>query len=123
MYEFNSKQYYKKILKFTNCCIYINESKSIEDEDSCERISSQYKEDKQKVLSVFRNRFIITCLFLINKCDEIKEEKDRIKIKNALLKNVLDFEKDAKVEEINISFFSGKCFNYYLEKYIVIMEG
>ena len=115
--EFNRKQYYKKILKFTNCCIYINESKSIEDEDSCERISSQYKEDKQKVLSVFRNRFIITCLFLINKCDEIKEEKDRIKIKNALLKNVLDFEKDAKVEEINISFFSGKCFNYYLEMY------
>ena len=71
----------------------------------------QYKEDKQKVLSIFRNRFIVTCLFLINKCDEIVEEKDRVKIKNKLLKNISSFEQEAEEKDINISFFSGKCFN------------
>jgi len=123
--EFNKNKYYKMTLRFTNCCVYINESKSIEDEDSCERMRIQYKEDKQKVLSIFRNRFIVTCLFLINKCDEIVEEKDRVKIKNKLLKNISSFEQEAEEKDINISFFSGKCFNYYLEmycKYVINLE-
>ena len=123
--EFNKNKYYKMILRFTNCCVYINESKSIEDEDSCERMRNQYQEDKQKVLSIFRNKFIVTCLFLINKCDEIVEEKDRVKIKNKLLKNISSFEQEAEEKDINISFFSGKCFNYYLEmyyKYVINLE-
>lgn len=36
---FNEKEYYKKILKFRNCCININETKSINDIYSIKRMS------------------------------------------------------------------------------------
>ena len=62
---FNSKQYYKKILKFSNCCIYFNEPKSVEDQKSVGEMMSRYSDDKNKVFPSLRIHFIKTCIFLI----------------------------------------------------------
>ena len=124
---FNDQKYYEKILKFSNCCIYINEPKTIEDKNSVKRMLEQYSSDKSKVFSNIRKNFIKTCLFLINKSDNIEEGNEKIKkdIKNSLFKIIQKEEKDLKAEEMNISFFSSKYFLYYLEietQYIIALE-
>ena len=115
---FNDKEYYNKILQFSNCCIYINEPKSIDDRDSVKRMREQYSKDKLKVFPIIRKDFIKTCLFLVNKSDSLKKESDKIKITNNIYKIIQNEEKDLREEEMNISFFSGKYFNYFLEIYI-----
>ena len=62
--KFNEK-YYQKILKFYNCCIYINEPKNIDDEFSKRNMEKQYLSDKEKVFPELKSGFIKTCLFLI----------------------------------------------------------
>ena len=124
--EFNSKQYYKKILKFSNCCIYLNEPKSIEDQKSVSEMMTRYSSDKYKVFPNLRIHFIKTCIFLINKSDLIEDEKDRIKITQLLANNIKYMEKNVKDNEINISFFSGQSFEYFLKvqkNFIYLIEN
>lgn len=119
---FNEKQYYKKILKFSNCCIYINAPNTIDDKNSVKRMTDQYLSDKDKVFPVLRDKFIHSCLFLINKSDNIENDKDRQNILNNLFKNMKLIEKDIKIDDMNISFFSGKNFNHYLDIYKLYIE-
>ena len=119
---FNQKKYYNQILQFSNSCIYINEPKTIDDEDSVLRIKNQYNGDKQKLHPNLRDKFINSCLFLINKSDtlSIKKEqrkKDQEKIKKSIVEIISEIEKNITQENINMSFFSGKCFSEFLEYY------
>ena len=63
---FNENEYYKKILRFSNRCIYVNEPKTIDDEDSVKYMIDQYLKDKHKLFLNLRPFFIYTCVFLIN---------------------------------------------------------
>ena len=119
---FNEKEYYKKILKFSNCCIYINEPKTIDDKDSVERMTTQYQGDKSKVFPTLRSQFIKTCLFLINKSDSLEKEEDKKIISENIYKNISKVEKNIQINDMNISFFSGKCFFYYLTVYNKYVE-
>lgn len=114
---FNKKEYYKKILKFSNCCIYINDPKSLESQYNIEKISYQYNEDKNKVFPNLKTEFIKTCIFLVNKSDYINSKKDKEKIKNIFVGNIKKMESNVEENEnnINLSFFSGKSFLYYLD--------
>ena len=123
---FNQKQFYTQILQFSNSCIYINEPKTIDDEDSVIRIQNQYSEDKQKLHPSLRDKFINSCLFLINKADTLSSKKeqrkrDEEKIIKSLLEILSNVEKNIDKDSINISFFSGKCFSEYLEYYNVFI--
>lgn len=115
---FSKKEYFRKILKFSNCCIYDNEPKTIDDKESIERMIVQYTTDKEKVFPTLQYQFIKTCLFLIYKSDTLNNDEDRITISNNLFKNISKVEKNIKKKtDINISFFSGKNFIYFLEIY------
>lgn len=119
---FNQKKYYNQILQFSNSCIYINEPKTIDDEDSVIRIRNQYSGDKQKLHPSLRNKFINSCLFLLNKLDTLsnkkeQRKKDEEKIKKSIIEIISTVEQNITEENINISFFSGKCFNEFLEYY------
>ena len=112
---FNNKKFYEKVLKYSNSCIYINEAKTIDDEDSIARMKNQYNLDKSKLFSFLQPQFIYTCLFLINKSDTIPKKEDRDKIKNNLIKIIKGVEPNAPSNKLNISFFSGKYFFEYLQ--------
>ena len=125
---FNKKEYYKKILKFSNCCVYINEPKNIEDGSNIEKMLEQYTNDKLKVFPNLRIGFIQTCIFLINKSDLISknDKNEKNQIKNILIENIKKMEQGAKDNEMNISFFSGKSFEYYLniqKNFINLLEN
>ena len=109
----------KKIMRFINCCIYINEPKTIDDESSMDMITKQYWSNKQKIYPVLRENFINTCLFLINKIDEIEEEEEKKKLEDNIFKNIskVEKEKELKRKDVNISFFSGKLFLKFLKVY------
>jgi GTPase Era involved in 16S rRNA processing len=103
---FNQKQFYTQILQFSNSCIYINEPKTIDDEDSVIRIQNQYSEDKQKLHPSLRDKFINSCLFLINKADTLSSKKeqrkrDEEKIIKSLLEILSNVEKNIDKDSIN----------------------
>ena len=108
---FNRKDYYRKILKFSNCCIYVNEPKSIDDSDNIKNMMIQYAMDKEKVFPSLRHNFINTCIFLINKSDKINDESNKNRIKNNLYNNMKNIEKELDINNMNISFFSGQSVN------------
>ena len=117
---FNEKEYYKSILKFSNCCIYVNDASSIDDEGSLDMITNQYRNDKQKLIPNLRPFFIKTCIFLINKIDLLNDKSELIKIENDVFKNISLIEENLKKDDnmdkkVNISFFSGKSFLEYLD--------
>ena len=116
------KNYYDKILKYSNSCIYINEAKSIDDNDSVKRMKTQYNSDKGKLFGYLQSKFIYSCLFLVNKSDTIPKKDDREKIKNSLIKNIKEVEPNISKDNINISFFSGKYFIEYLNYYRIYVE-
>ena len=116
------KNYYDKILKYSNSCIYINEAKSIDDNDSVVRMKNQYNSDKGKLYGYLQSKFINSCLFLVNKSDTIPKKDDREKIKNNLIKNIKEVEPNISNDKINISFFSGKYFIEYLKYYRIYVE-
>ena len=123
---FNSKQYYKKILKFSNSCIYLNEPKSIEDQKSVGEMMARYTDDKYKVFPNLRYHFIRTCIFLINKSDLITKVEEKKKITQILINNIKYMEKNVKDNELNISFLSGKSFEYFLKiqkEFIYLFEN
>ena len=123
---FNKKKYYEKILKFSNCCVYINEPKTIDDENSLMMMQNQYISDKMKVSPKLRDNFIKTCLFLINKSDLLEEQEKRLQIRNNIINHISEIENQVRGEDIIISFFSGKKFSKYLNvinNYIYVLEN
>ena len=123
---FNEKNYYKKILKFSNCCVYINEPKTIDDDNSVNRMVEQYSQDKQKIFPKLRVNFIKTCVFLINKCDTIDDDNEKLKLESNIFKKISTVEPDLNPNDLNISFFSGKNFLKYIEimqKYVYFLEN
>ena len=111
---FNEHQYYEKILRFSNCCIYVNEANTIDDDDSVRQMIKQYLSDKEKIIPKLKNDFIKTCVFLINKSDEL-DNNSKEKIKNNIKNNIIYFDGNVKKDKINISFFSGINFFKYLK--------
>ena len=112
--EFNKKKYYEKILKFSNCCVYVNMPNTINDGNSVERMKNQYNEDKKKIQLFLRNSFIKTCIFIINKSDELEDNNAKEKAKNDAI-DIISKLDNIKKEDINISLFSGKNFSSYLK--------
>ena len=112
--EFNKKEYYEKILKFSNCCVYVNMPNTINDGNSVERMKNQYNEDKKKIQLFLRNSFIKTCIFIINKSDELEDNNAKEKAKNDAI-DIISKLDNIKKEDINISLFSGKNFSSYLK--------
>ena len=119
---FVGERYYDKILKFSNCCIYINDPDSIEDKTSVHRIQVQYKDDKSKLFPTLQPKFINSCLFLVNKSDKVPEKETKEKIKNSLIKTISTIDENASSNNINISFYSGKCFTEFLDYYKIYVE-
>ena len=119
---FNENEYYSRILTFSNSCIYINDPKSIDDEDSVRRMLDQYLSDKAKVFINLRPKFNKTCLFLINKVDTLESEEDKLKIANNIYKNIKNVEPDITQNDLNISFVSGKKFYYFLKLHYDYVE-
>ena len=114
---FNDKEYYKKILKFSNCCLYMNDPKTIDDKDSEKRMLDQYSSDKSKIFTTLRKNFIKTCLFLINKSDTLENEREKREIVKSLFQTIKKEEKKLKEEELNVAFFSSKFFLFFLNIY------
>ena len=110
--EFNKKQYFEKILKFSNCCVYVNTPDTINDENSVKKMIKQYNEDKNKIHILLRINFIKACIFVINKIEEL-EDKDREKAKNDAVNIISEFTGVEK-KDINISLFSGQNYLTYL---------
>ena len=120
--SFALKRNYEKVLKYSNSCIYINEPISIEDIDSRTEIKIQYLKYKDYLCYYLRSKFINSCLFLINKSDYIQNKNDREKIKNNLVKTISEVEGNVSMDNIHISFFSGKYFIEYLKYYKLYVE-
>ena len=127
--EFIRKRHHHKIIKYSNSCVYINTAENIDDDKDIKTMENQYKEDKGKLFGSIQNRFIDTCLFVINKSDKYRDEEERQKTKANLINIIItNIEKNVSKnpERINVSFFSGKCFfdylNYY-EMYVTNMEN
>ena len=132
--DFNKKKYNTNVLTFSNCCIYVNVSSSVKDKTSVIKIKEQFKSDKDKVFLTLRPKFIKTCLFIINKSDEIEQENGKIKpseiekksdeLYNAIFDN--NSNEILKKDDLNISFVSSKYFMEYLnvkEKYVYLLES
>ena len=119
---FNKKEYYQKILKFSNCCIYINEPKTIEDSNSVETMMVQYSMDKEKVFPTLRQNFIKTCLFLVNKSDTLSTDESKSNIKDIIFNNMKYVENDLNINDMNICFYSGKSVNYFMEIYNLYVD-
>ena len=109
------KKFYEQILEYCNSCIYIN-LPAIKDGTNSDNIRNNYLKDKNNFSLNLRNEFLGSCLFLINRADEIQDDNEKIKIKNDLIKILLNVEKNVE-KNINVCFFSGKFFLIYLEHY------
>ena len=84
----------------------------------------QYKGDKENIFSFLRPKFIDTCLFLINKVDQLPDEEDKQKDKNDDM--FINIEPIVKNDKKRISFFSGSKFFQYLQdykRYIINLEN
>lgn len=132
---FYENNYQRKILQYSNCCIYITTCGAIDDKNNVLKMKKQYSDDKDKINFKLRFNFIKTCLFLINKCDEIKVDDDddedydkQIKeikenITNNLYKYISEVENNIKKENMNFSFFSAKFFSQLLSiKYYFVQS-
>ena len=121
---FNERKYYEKILRFSNCCIYINKPETIKDEFGVQRILEQYSRDKTKLFPNLRKKFIQTCIFLINMSDYLKKNDEKKKISESIIDIMKKGEEEENLEasNMNISFFSAKCFLYFLNNHKLYVE-
>ena len=116
---------YDIILKFTNSCIFINQHDSIDDEDSVNRLKNEYVRNREKLDIRLKQKSLETCIFLINKCDELSKknrEKEKNKIKEKIIKIIGEVEENIPKNWDNISFFSGKCFKDFLSYHKSFIE-
>ena len=109
--------FYHKILEYSNSCLYIN-SPTIKDSTNVENIQKQYEDDKKYISIKIRDKYLSTCLFVINKADQIQEESEKRKIEKDLKEIMKKTEKEENVEKnLKICFFSGLFFFRYLGYY------
>ena len=116
---------YDRILKFTNSCIFINQHDSIDDDDSVKRLQAEYVRNKEKLDIKLQSKSLETCIFLINKIDELSKdnkENEKNKIRGKIFKILGEVEKNIPKNWDNISFFSGKSFKEYLSFYTNFVE-
>ena len=109
--KFIIKNYLDLIVDNCNCCIYVNQPKTVEDKNSVDNIF--YRRPK----CYKDSNYMDYCLFLINKCDFLDDEKDKNKIISQIFKQISVIENNIKLEDIHISFFSGMNFNKFLKAY------
>ena len=108
---------YDIILKFTNSCIFINQHDSIDDDDSVKRLQLEYTRNKEKLDAGLKQRSLDTCIFLINKSDELSKknrENEMNKIREKIFKILGEVEETIPPNWDNVSFFSGKSFKEFL---------
>lgn len=116
---------YDIILKFTNSCIFINQHDSIDDNDSVERLKVEYVRNREKLDRGLKQRSLDTCIFLINKCDELSKknkENEKNKIREKIFKIIGEVEQNIPPNWDNISFFSGKSFKEFLSYHKSFIE-
>ena len=117
-----NKDFYSKILEYCNSCLYIN-LPTLKDSTNVSNIKNNYENDRKYISVNIRNEFLSTCLFIINKADEIHDESEKKKIEKYLIEIISKVETQKDVgKEINICFFSGKYFLRYLEDYKFFVE-
>jgi hypothetical protein len=81
----------------------------------------QYLNDKYKLFPNLRKDFIKSCLFLINKSDTLKKDKQSDIINN-IFNKMKEKEVNLKHSDLNISFYSGESVNYYMEIYNLYVD-
>ena len=116
---------YDIILKFTNSCVFINQHDSIDDDDSVRRLQDEYIRNREKLDIKLKQKSLETCIFLINKCDELSiknRENEKNKIKEKIFKIIGEVEKNIPPNWDNISFFSGKSFKDFLSYHKSFIE-
>ena len=118
----NELSFYDKIILFTNSIIFVSEPDSNDDENHVEDMKSEYKRNKNKLDIKLSQKAIETCIFVINKCDFLTNEKQKVQLKNKLKAYIKDIEKNIPPQWDNIEFFSGKCFNEFLQYYKLYVE-
>ena len=124
--EFKKRGYYDEVLKFTNCCVYVNTPSTIEDTDFNETFKIQYWKNKVYLCNELKEDFVDSCVFVVNKSDDLKYiaknskfiKNEKSKISENLIKTIKDADNSEGNKEIKISFFSAK----FYEKYIKIYE-
>ena len=120
--EFIKRQYYDKIMKYTNCCVYVNIPSSIDDKDSLNLFKNQFQNDKEKISKDLRSKIINSCVFVINKSDLLSKNTkiDKTKIFEKMIQSIKEVDnipEGNKNTEINIPFFSAKYYFDYLKLY------
>ena len=111
--KFKKRGYYDKVLKFTNCCVYVNTPSTIEDTDFNETFKIQYQKDKEKLCNDLKKDFVDSCVFVVNKSDDLKNipkdgkftKDEKSKISENLIKIIKDADKSEENKEIKIPFF------------------
>ena len=109
--KFIMNNYLDLIVNYCNCCIYVNQPKTVEDKNSVDNIF--YRRPN----CYNGSNYMDYCLFLINKSDFLDDEEDKKKIISQIFKVISAKEKNIKLEDIHISFFSGMNFNKFLKAY------
>lgn len=112
---------YQKIINSDSCCVYVNDSKSIDDKNN---ILNQYFNNNNELFPRLINTQIRANIFLINKSDILTKE-DKIKITEHLNNQFFKYQKNLKKDNINIEFFSSKFLCEFLNiynRFIIILE-
>ena len=103
--------YLDEIVNISNCCVYVNQPKTVEDKNSVDNIFYRRPNCYSK------SDYLNYCLFLINKSDFLDDDEDKNKIKSQIFKQISSKENNIKLSDIHISFFSGMNFNKFLKAY------
>lgn len=123
--QFRIRGYYDKVLKFTNCCVYVNTPSTIDDASFNKTFKTQYQEDKEKLCNDLKKDFVNSCVFVVNKSETLKNnpkegkytKNEKLKISENLIKIVKDADNSEGNKEIKIPFFSAKFYIKYLKLY------
>lgn len=120
--EFIKLDYYKKIIKFSNSCLYVNDPSSYQDGNNVNQILTHIENDINRISLKIRPEFFTTCLFLVNKADLVPKDNDRQQIQVTLTQSIKKKFKQYQIPNLNFSFFSGKFFLEYLYNYKMYVE-
>lgn len=120
--EFIKLDYYKKIMEFSNSCLYVNEPSNYQEGKNVEPILSHIEKDISRISLRIPPEFFKTCLFLINKADLAPKENDRQQIKASLIQSLKKKFPNYPISNVNFSFFSGKFFFEYLNYYKLYVD-
>ena len=100
---------YQKVMSICNAFIFVVRNSVIKEHDTkkiLDSIFTQAKEQKNK----FANRFIKSCLFIINNNINQSTEKNALEIAKSDIKYII---KGVEEENINLTFFNAKNYSNY----------